>query len=82
MKHGLKPVADMSNRLVAVWYDPETRRYSKQAKRVSKNCPMTQAEVTAYVQDVVTGVKMIRDRLNCTLGEALKVLRHAKSGRW
>lgn len=78
MKTGLIPYRG-SNRLIAVWRDPQTDRLVRQGKRVGKDCPLTAEERRALVEHgPARTVKMIRDRLGCDLRTAKDLYDSAK----
>lgn len=78
MKTGLTPYRG-SNRLIAVWLDPQTNRRVVQGKRVGKDCPLTAEERRALItHGPARVVAMIRDRLGCSLRVAKDLYDSAK----
>lgn len=54
----MKRVADLkmvtNNRIYARWFDPSTRSYVKQGKRVGRDCPLTHEECRIVVESNTT----------------------------
>jgi hypothetical protein len=71
----------MSNRLVAVWYDPTTRLFLKQGLRVGKDCPLSPELRRIYVKEgKVACIKAIRMITGCGLWDAYDMVRSAELG--
>lgn len=76
MKHGVKLYEE--DRLMFAGFD-EHGRYIRQGKRVGASCPLTYDERRAYVlHGQAKAIRLIRERRNLDLHEALKLLNKAR----
>lgn len=61
--------------LVRRFRDETSKQISYHGKRVPNNCPLTREEIRTYVKiGPIMCIRLIRDRLNCSIKEAKDLL--------